>query len=158
MQVDRKVDAEERVVTLTVSGEIGDPDLLELALGVENDPEVKPEFSLLVDLRDADGLNVTGAGALAHPRYPQGLAAAFVAGPRGGQKDVVMGLVRDVGLEAVDAGELRAARLLEPLGMLMMLLEETGAKGCDVAFVLGSRTRRQAEPCAVFDMEAREAG
>jgi 8-hydroxy-5-deazaflavin:NADPH oxidoreductase len=102
--------------------------------------------------------NVTGPGALSRPRYPQGLASAFVAGPRGEQKDVVMGLVRDVGLEAVDAGELRAARLLEPLGMLLMNLEDTGAKDRDLAFVLGARDKRQAEPFAVLDMETREAG
>lgn len=70
-----------------------------------------------------------------------------------------MALVRDVGLEAVDAGELRAARLLEPLGLLMMMqLEETGSKGSDVAFVLGSRMGRQAEPYDVLAMETREAG
>jgi 8-hydroxy-5-deazaflavin:NADPH oxidoreductase len=103
--------------------------------------------------------NVTGASTIAGPRYPQGLAAAFVAGPRGPKKDVVMALVRDVGLEAVDAGELRAARLLEPLGLLMMMqLEETGSKGSDVAFVLGSRMGRQAEPYDVLAMETREAG
>jgi hypothetical protein len=76
MRVDRKVDAEERVVTLTVSGEIGDPDLLELALGVENDPEVKPDFSLLVDLRDADGRDVTGAGVRELAKRPFALSPA----------------------------------------------------------------------------------
>jgi len=102
--------------------------------------------------------NVTSPGAVASPRYPQGLAASFVAGPSGAQKDVVMGLVRDVGFEAVDVGELRAARLLEPLSMLLMHLEETGEKGRDLALVLGSRTNRWAEPCPVVNMEAREAG
>lgn len=72
--------------------------------------------------------NVAGPAATRQPHYPQGRAAMFVAGPSGGQKDIVMGLVRDVGFEAVDAGELRAARLLEPLGMLIMQLEETGGR------------------------------
>jgi predicted dinucleotide-binding enzyme len=102
--------------------------------------------------------NVMGPGAMASPRYPQGLAAAFVAGPSGAQKDVVMGLVRDVGFDAVDVGELRAARLLEPLSMLLMHLEKTGEKGRDLAPVLGSRTTRQAEPCPVVSMEVRKAG
>lgn len=102
--------------------------------------------------------NVMGPGAMASPRYPQGIAAAFVAGPSGAQKDVVMGLVRDVGFDAVDVGELRAARLLEPLSMLLMHLEKTGEKGRDLALVLGSRTTRQAKPCPVVSTEVREAG
>jgi len=102
--------------------------------------------------------NVMGPGAMASPRYPQGLAAAFVAGPSGARKDIVMGLVRDVGFDTVDVGELRAARLLEPLSMLLMHLEKTGERGRDLALVLGSRTARQAEPCPVVSMEVREAG
>ena len=51
-----------------------------------------------------------------------------------------------------------AARLLEPLSMLLLHLEETGEKGRDLALVLGSRTARQAERCPVVSMEVREAG
>jgi hypothetical protein len=76
MQVDRQVDLEAHLVTLTVSGELGDPDLLELAIGVENDPEVKPEFSLLVDLRDADGRSVTSAGVRELAKRPFALSPA----------------------------------------------------------------------------------
>lgn len=42
----------------------------------------------------------------------------FVAGDDGARKPVVMGLVRDLGFEAVDAGGLAVARLLEPFAML----------------------------------------
>jgi len=85
--------------------------------------------------------NVTGFDAIAKPRYPQGVAAGLVARPRGPQKDLVMGLVADVGLEPVDAGDLRALRLLEPLGMLRLQLEETQGGGRDIAFVLGPASR-----------------
>jgi hypothetical protein len=74
MRVDRKVDEVERLVTLTVTGELADPELLELAIGVENDPEVKPDFSLLVDLRDADGRNVTSAGVRELAKRPFALS------------------------------------------------------------------------------------
>ena len=62
MRIDRQVNAADRIVILTVSGELEDQDLLKLAMEVENDPEVKPDFSMLVDLRRTDGRNVTSAG------------------------------------------------------------------------------------------------
>ena len=62
MQVDRKIDAEARVVVLTVSGEIGDRELLSLPDQLEKDPEVRPDFALLIDLRQASGQKVTTAG------------------------------------------------------------------------------------------------
>ena len=60
----------------------------------------------------------------------------FVAGPAGPDKKTVLRLVADVGFEAVDAGELKAARLLEPLAMLWMQLAL--GKG-DFAFVMARR-------------------
>ena len=98
--------------------------------------------------------NSAGAGVLAQPKFPEGKATMFVAGPHGSDKAVVMRLVADVGFEPVDAGELRAARLLEPLAMLMMQLAL--GKG-DVALVMA---RRQTERDYVIRgraMAAREA-
>ncbi|ODS00440.1 hypothetical protein AUC69_00790 [Methyloceanibacter superfactus] len=100
--------------------------------------------------------NAAGADAIAQPSYPQGRAVMFVAGPAGPQKQAVLGLVDDVGFEAVDAGELRAARLLEPLGMLCLELAAQGRKG-DFAFVLASREPAEVEaehPCAVVALGA----
>jgi hypothetical protein len=42
----------------------------------------------------------------------------FVAGDDSARKPAVLDLVRDIGFEAIDAGPLRIARLLEPFGML----------------------------------------
>ena len=42
----------------------------------------------------------------------------FVAGNDGAKKSVVLKLVEDLGFEAVNAGPLRNARLLEPFAML----------------------------------------
>jgi len=99
--------------------------------------------------------NAAGEDAIAKPLFPQGRAVMFVAGPKGPPKQVVLGLVSDVGFEAVDAGELRAARLLEPLGMLWLELAAQGRKG-DFAFMLASRDSPQpqaASPRAVVALE-----
>jgi predicted dinucleotide-binding enzyme len=104
--------------------------------------------------------NIAGVGAIAKPSYPQGRAAMFVAGPKGPKKDIVLRLVADVGFEPVDAGDLRAARLLEPLGMLRLQLEETEGQSRDFAFLLASREQREsqpARPCSLVEVTAREA-
>ena len=80
--------------------------------------------------------NSTGFGVMARPDFKEGKAAMFVAGPAGPDKKTVLRLVADVGFEAVDAGELKAARLLEPLAMLWMQLAL--GKG-DFAFVMARR-------------------
>ncbi len=46
----------------------------------------------------------------------------FVAGDNAKAKQVVMQLGKDIGFEPVDAGALKSARYLEPMGMLMINL------------------------------------
>jgi 8-hydroxy-5-deazaflavin:NADPH oxidoreductase len=98
--------------------------------------------------------NSAGAGVLAWPDFPEGKAAMFVAGPNGPDKTMVMRLVADVGFEAVDAGELKAARLLEPLAMLTMQLAL--GKG-DVALVMARRQTEMAYAIRGRAMAARDA-
>jgi hypothetical protein len=77
------------------------------------------------------------------------------------QKDIVLRLVADVGFEPVDAGDLRTARLLEPLGMLRMQLEETEGRSRDFAFLLASRAQRKSlpmRPCNVVEAPPRKVG
>jgi hypothetical protein len=62
MDVERTIDPAARVVILTVTGDIGDRELLALADQLEDAPEVDTEFALLVDLRQARGQKVTRAG------------------------------------------------------------------------------------------------
>ena len=59
--------------------------------------------------------NSVGADVLANPRFAEGRAAMFVTGPEGAEKRKVMALVSEIGFDAVDAGPLKSARLLEPL-------------------------------------------
>ena len=65
MKVERTIDSAARIVVLEVSGHLGDAELLALADQLEKDPEVSADFSLLIDLRQADGRDVTSAGVQA---------------------------------------------------------------------------------------------
>lgn len=67
MRVEREIDSAARIVVLKVSGRLEDQDLLSLGDELEKAPEVEPDFSLLIDLREADGRGVssTGVSALA---------------------------------------------------------------------------------------------
>jgi len=76
---------------------------------------------------------------MAQPRFPQGNAAMFVAGPDGADKQTVLRIVADVGFEPIDAGELAAARQLEHLAMLWIQLALAKGHGRDFAFVIARR-------------------
>ena len=93
--------------------------------------------------------NSTGVNVMAQPRFAEGKAAMFVAGPDGADKDTVLRIVADVGFEPVDAGELRAARQLEHMAMLWIQLALTKGYDRDFAFVIARRqdvANRNAEP------------
>jgi hypothetical protein len=70
MQIERKTDAAARVVVLTVSGDLGDRELASLADELANARDAGTDFSLLIDLRQADGKNVTSAGVKALAERP----------------------------------------------------------------------------------------
>ena len=55
-------------------------------------------------------------------------------------KQLVLSLVRDIGFEAVDAGPLASARLLEPLAMVWIEQAIKLGRGRDFAFTFASRT------------------
>ncbi len=60
----------------------------------------------------------------------------FVAGDDQKAKQTVMQLGRDIGFEAVDAGQLKAARYLEPMAMLLMGLAFGLGMGTDIGYRL----------------------
>lgn len=70
MRVSREIDRENRVVVLGVSGALDDDGLLQLASQLRSDPEVKPDFALLIDLREANGVAVTSLGVRALSAQP----------------------------------------------------------------------------------------
>ena len=62
MEVERTIDPATSVVVLTVSGDIGDAELLRLADELAETPELESDFALLIDLRQARGEKVSTAG------------------------------------------------------------------------------------------------
>jgi NADPH-dependent F420 reductase len=77
--------------------------------------------------------NAQGAENLANPVYGDVRATNFFCGDDPDGKRVVKQLVEDVGFDAVDAGGLTAARLLEPL-MLLWIAASRSLGTRDLAF------------------------
>ena len=61
---------------------------------------------------------------------------AFAAGDDAGAKNTVLQLARDIGFDAVDAGPLRNARLLEPLGFFNIQLGFALNMGTEIGLTL----------------------
>jgi hypothetical protein len=76
MRVSREVDRTHRVFVLRVSGELDDDGLLALAAELRSDAEAEPDLALLIDLREASGLSVTGGGVRALVAQPMVLSPA----------------------------------------------------------------------------------
>ena len=66
--------------------------------------------------------------------------ALFVAGDDAGAKESVLRLGREIGFDPVDAGPLRAARYLEPLGVLAISLAFTQKLGPGIGYRLVRET------------------
>jgi len=79
--------------------------------------------------------NAQGAENLANPVYGGVRATNFFCGDDPTGKKLVHQLVEDVGFEAIDAGGLTAARLLEPL-MLLWVTSSRALGTRDIAFKL----------------------
>jgi predicted dinucleotide-binding enzyme len=84
--------------------------------------------------------NTTGFNVMADPVIGGTRTVMLVCGDDEAAKPAVLGLVTDVGFEAVDAGGLTQARLLEAWGMLWIHLAFPGV-GRDFGFALVRRGR-----------------
>lgn len=80
--------------------------------------------------------NTTGADNMADLSRYRVAPVMFVAGDDTAKKPVVMDLVRDIGFEAIDAGPLQIARLLEPFAMLWIDQALNRGAGRDFAFAV----------------------
>jgi len=78
--------------------------------------------------------NTTGSNNMENPRYPEGPATMFYCGDDPAAKAVAADLAADLGFEALDAGGITVARLLEPLAMLWIHLAYRQGIGRDFAF------------------------
>jgi 8-hydroxy-5-deazaflavin:NADPH oxidoreductase len=86
-------------------------------------------------------LNQTGAENMAEAAAYHPKPMMFVAGDDAANKPTVMELVSDLGFQAVDAGPLSAARLLEPLAMLWIELATKRGHARDFAFAMVRHSR-----------------
>jgi predicted dinucleotide-binding enzyme len=84
--------------------------------------------------------NQTGHEVMRNPRAFTPTPVMFVAGDHPASKPLVLSLVRDIGFQAVDAGPLASARLLEPLAMVWIEQAMKLGRGRDFAFAFASRT------------------
>ncbi|SDR62106.1 hypothetical protein SAMN05444161_0249 [Rhizobiales bacterium GAS191] len=80
--------------------------------------------------------NQTGFENMADASAYASRPVMFVAGDHEAAKPMVLSLVADAGFEAVDAGKLRAARLLEPLALLWIELARKRGGGANFTFTL----------------------
>lgn len=80
--------------------------------------------------------NTTGFNIMADPVINGTRMVMFVCGDDEAAKPAVLRLAADVGFDAVDAGKLTQARLLEPWAMLWISLALRGALGRDFGFAL----------------------
>ena len=84
--------------------------------------------------------NQTGAETMANPAVYAAKPVMFVCRDDESRKPDALRLVAETGFEAVYAGALRAARLLEPYGMLWITLAHAQGLGRDFAFTLQRHT------------------
>jgi len=87
----------------------------------------------LPEARVVKTLNQVGAETMAAARRFPHPPAMLMAGDDPAAKNVVAGLLTDIGFEPMDAGGIRNARLLEPFGLAWITLARSG-RGRDWAF------------------------
>ena len=80
--------------------------------------------------------NQTGFSNMANPVFDSHRSVMFVCGDDEARKPIVLKLAADIGFEAIDAGGLVTARLLEPFAMLWIHLALVRGQGRDFAFGL----------------------
>ncbi len=83
--------------------------------------------------------NTTGYPNMANPKYGSESATMFYCGDDAAAKTAAAKLAADLGFEAVDAGPLAEARLLEPLALLWIHLAVFRKLGTGIAFKLMRR-------------------
>lgn len=86
--------------------------------------------------RVVKAFNTTGVENMADPRYGETSAAMFVCGDDAEAVDAAMTLAGDLGFDAVRAGKLEAARLLEPMALVWIRLAIVEKMGRGFAFGL----------------------
>ena len=111
---------------------------LELALGFSNSAG-ETVARLAPGARVVKAFNTTGAENMAKAREFASRPMMSVAGDDAEAKVIVIKLAEELGFEAIDAGALKAARLLEPLAMFWIKQAYAQKFGTNFAFTLTRR-------------------
>jgi predicted dinucleotide-binding enzyme len=90
--------------------------------------------------RVVKAFNTVGSKVMENPVYGEQRAFLPVAADDPEAKETVLGLARELGFDAVDAGPLSHARYLEPLAMLWIQLAYPLGHGNEFAFVKAERS------------------
>lgn len=112
-----------------------EPDLSGLAIG-HNTSAAEQIALLAVGAHVVKAFNTTGAGNMANTHYGNNEVTMCIAGDDTAAKSTVAKLAQDLGFEAIDAGPLKNARLLEPFAMLWIYLAIKQGLGANIAFKL----------------------
>jgi len=84
-------------------------------------------------------MNQTGFANMDHAHDSPTRAVMYVAGDDAKQKPLVLSLISELGFQAVDAGPLQIARLLEPMAMLWIHMTVNRGEPMTWAFALTQR-------------------
>lgn len=112
-----------------------EPDLSGLVLG-HNTSAGEEVAKWAKGARVVKAFNTTGSGNMANTHYDSARPTMCICGDDAAAKASVARLAEDLGFEAVDAGPLRNARLLEPFAMLWIYLAIKQGLGPNIAFKL----------------------
>ena len=153
----REAGAWAAVVILAVPFGAVDDAVRELGSSIDGKPLVDATNALTKDMQLAVGFTTSGAeelqkkaprakvvkafntvfaGQMDAGRTDGGQVSAFAAGDDAGAKATVLQLAKDIGFDAVDAGPLRNARMLEALGFLNIQLGYVVGMGPKIGFKL----------------------
>ncbi len=108
---------------------------MELAMGFVTSGAEELQ-KLLPKARIVKAFNTVFAQNMKTGKLHGGRLTVFIAGDDKDGKKTVTKLAEDIGFDSVDAGPLRAARYLEPLGMLNISLGYGLKMGTDIGFAL----------------------
>src|ERR1051326_7370268 len=110
---------------------------MELAIG-HDDSAGEPVGRLARGAQVVKAFNTTGADNMARAREFPARPVMFIAGYDASAKRTVEKLAADIGFEPIDAGPLRASRLLEPIAMQWIKLA-FGGLGTSFAYAFARR-------------------
>jgi predicted dinucleotide-binding enzyme len=94
------------------------------------------ELAALTKAHIVKAFNTIGAEHFTHPKFGGVAATMFIAGDHAPSKHIVATLVRDIGFQDIDAGDLNAARHLENLAAFWAHLAFRAGHGRAIAFKL----------------------